>query len=149
VPFYNSQCWPYHDVMTVVIAVIEVTRRKRHYRGPWRAWIRRSGLAEECYISSCTLPLYMTTGSCIARLTELYLCVSIMHQHKMKAWRPRPCMDMCRFLFPSVSLFLNPMQMKMCRPLRKYEHDRTRIIHPMLGIEPRSSECFSGLEVAP
>jgi hypothetical protein len=41
------------------------------------------------------------------------------------------------------------MDGKMSRPHRKYEHDGTRISQPLVGIEPRLSKCFCGLEVAP
>jgi hypothetical protein len=41
------------------------------------------------------------------------------------------------------------MDRKMSIPHRKYENDGTRISQPLLGIEPRSSKCFCGLEVAP
>jgi len=40
------------------------------------------------------------------------------------------------------------MEGKMCSPHRKYEHNGTRISQPLLGIEPRSSKCFCGLELA-
>ena len=40
------------------------------------------------------------------------------------------------------------MDGKMSRPHRKYEYDGTKISQALLGIEPRSSKCFCGLEVA-